>query len=781
MGSRSLKNRPGAKKKHPFTGVLFVLSVLGVIVVGGAIAVGVLCSQWLQDLPDYESADAFNTAQPTVVYAADGTTELARFQLENRDPVTADEISSYVLAGTVATEDERFYSHGAIDIAGMARAVVNNLAGGSLEGASTITQQFVRNTILADEMDDISIKRKVREAYLATKVEERYSKDEILVMYLNTINYGDGCYGVEAASEHYFSKPASDLTLAEAALLVGIPQSPTYNNPSSYPDNAVSRRNTVLNRMLTNGYITQSQYDEAVAEPLELNISNRSDDGIEAYPYFTSYVRNLLYNSYDLSEADVMKGGLTVHTTLDVKTQQEAEEAVEKKKESLPDYLEVAMAVVDPNNGNVLAIVGGSDYESSQVNLATGDGGGGRPCGSAFKVFTLVTAIEKGIDPNTTYVDCSSPATVDGYTLSNYNNTNYGTRSIARALAVSSNTGFVRLISSIGVKDVADVAHAMGITSNLNENTTGASMTLGVQNVTPLEMADAYATIANGGTHYDVTAVSYIESSDGRVILDNRNATARSQRVLSPEVAHAAEKVMEGVVNTSEGTGTAAALSSGQVVAGKTGTSEDYKDITFTGITPQLSASIWCGDPSNQQSVPTGTTVADVFNTFATAALAGQSPVDFPTASDPEYKAYSDSKHQIYSYGSSSSNSQSGSFSSTDNQSGASGGSSSSATGTGTGTGAQGTANLPGTSTGTGGSTGGSTGSEADSGAGSGGSGGSSGGDSGGGSGGSGTGSGGAGSGSGTGSGDAGNTGGSTGGSGASTGGNTPESAPTAG
>lgn len=218
MGSRSIKNRPSVKKKSALSGVLAVFGVIAVLFVAGGVAAFALINTWLVDLPDYQNAEEYNTSQPTVVYASDRTTELARFQLENREPVSQDLISDYVLKGTVATEDERFYSHAGVDYAGIARALVNNLTGGSLEGASTITQQFVRNTILADEMDDISIKRKVREAYIALEIEHQFTKDQILVMYLNTINYGSGAYGIEAASQRYFSKSATELTLAEAAL-----------------------------------------------------------------------------------------------------------------------------------------------------------------------------------------------------------------------------------------------------------------------------------------------------------------------------------------------------------------------------------------------------------------------------------------------------------------------------------------------------------------------------------------------------------------------------------
>ncbi|MBQ9000993.1 MAG: penicillin-binding protein, partial [Eggerthellaceae bacterium] len=474
-----------------------------------------------------------------------------------------------------------------------------------------------------------------------------------LLMYLNTVNFGAGAYGAEVAAQRYFSKPASDLTLTEAALLAGIPQSPTYNDPLQYPEHALQRRNRVLERMLGENYITQSEYAAAIAAPLGLNPKDVSDDGIIAYPYFTSYVRYLLYNDYDLSESDILKGGLKVYTTLDVGKQLDAEAACAKKRESMyNDAMEVAMAVVDPDSGNVQAIVGGSDYSVSEVNLATGQGGGGRPCGSVFKTFTLVECIKKAISPTATYVDCSSPATVDGYTLENYANTQYGTRSISGAFAVSSNTGFVRLISAVGVKDVANTAHELGVTSDLHEDEAGATLTLGVQNVTPLELANAVATIANGGTRHDLCAVTTIEDRDGKVIVDDSDPSKRSERVLTPEQAHAVQEVMRGVVTS--GTGTAASMYNGQQVAGKTGTSEDYKDISFVGYTPFIAASIWVGDPTNVSAVPTGS-AADVFRNYATAVMEREDlPVkNFPEASNPEYKPFESSQYHVssgYSY-----------------------------------------------------------------------------------------------------------------------------------
>ncbi len=649
MLSRSAKNRLGAKKNQHTTKVLFVFLFIGGFFLLLTIMVYAAVSSWLEDLPDYKSADAFNLSLPTVVYASDQKTVLARFQLEAREPVPIEQVSHWLIDAIVAIEDARFYEHGGVDYYGIMRAIFNNIGGGGIQGASTITQQFVRNTILADEMDDISIKRKTRETFLALEIEKRYNKSEILQMYLNSVNFGSGAHGVEVAARRYYSKRASDLTLSEAALIAGIPQSPTYNDPLIYPDQALRRRNMVLGRMYGKHMITREEYNNAMREPLNLHPREIDDDGIIAYPYFASYVRYLLYNEFDLSESDILKGGLKVYTTLDIDKQKDAEMACERKKQSMGrESMEVAMAVVDPESGNVQAIVGGSDYGKSQVNLATGQGGGGRPCGSVFKTFTLVESIKRAIDPNSTYVDCTSPATIDGYKLENYGNTNYGTKTISGAFAVSSNTGFVRLISALGVKNVAQTAHDLGVTSNLHEETAGATLTLGVENVTPLELANAMATLANGGIRHDLCAVSTIVGRNGNVLLDNSNPSTRARRVLSPQQARAIQKVMQGV--DTGGTGTAAALGNGQVVAGKTGISEDYKDISFVGYTPFIAAAIWVGDPTNQASVPTGT-AGDVFKWYATSVMSREniSKRDFndENAGDLEYQKYTNEDYHI--------------------------------------------------------------------------------------------------------------------------------------
>ena len=380
---------------------------------------------------------------------------------------------------------------------------------------------------------------------------------------------------------------------------------------------------------------------------------------------------------------------------------------------------------IDPSTGFIRALVGGKDWDTQKTNLATGEGtNGGRPCGSSFKTFTLIAALEEGIDPQT-MVDCSSPSVIPdtGYDssnpLQNINNINYGTRSIARAFAVSSNTGFVRLQMALGTQKVIDAAKKMGITSTLNAN---PSLTLGQSNVTMLDMADAYACIANGGTKYDAQPILKIYDKNNNLIVDNSHPSGT--QVISAEVAHAATEVMKGVVNTSEGTGTLAKLDNGQEVAAKTGTSSEYHDITFCGITPQLSVAVWFGDPSNQETIPTDVSAADVFKKFMTAALYGKQTETFPQASNPTYKAFSNATYHIgTTSSSSSSNSANSAGNSSNNQYGNSTGSSNGQSDTASGSGnsnSYGTGNANGSASGStesgngsatgGGTTGGATG-----------------------------------------------------------------------
>ena len=615
-----------------FLFALFAAAIAAFMCIQGALR---LMDGWTDDLPSLSETDAFNFAQESVMYASDGSTLLARFQLEKREPVTKEQISPYVLEGTIDTEDVRFYEHNGADLLGIARAVVNNLTGGDLEGASTITQQLVRNTVLSQEASDITFERKVREIELAVELEKSYTKDEILVMYLNTINYGDGCYGIEAAAQNYFQVSALDLSLEQAATLVGIPQSPENLNPKTNPDAALARRNVVLSRMLQAGDISQEEYDAAAAQPLTLNPAPAEPtDGIYAYPHFTSYVRDELLredNTYGCSYADLFEGGLTIYTTLDPTLQAHAEAARDRQLSRMASDLDAALVAIDPQTGYVRALVGGKDWSASKVNLATGSGGSGRQAGSSFKAFTLAAAINEGISPET-LIDCTSPMTLEGgTTIENFGNANYGIRSIRRATAVSSNTGFVRLSEEIGAQTVADAAHDMGIVSELNAVPT---LTLGTSSVTPLEMASAYATLATGGVRHDAVVITKIVNADGETIY---SAPDTSERVLSEEVAGATTDVLRGVFEIPGATAYGSGPANGQPVAGKTGTSDDFVDHWLVGFSPTLACATWIGNPAG--SIPTAASITcnAFWRDFMSAALADTPVEAFPHTDDPPY------------------------------------------------------------------------------------------------------------------------------------------------
>ncbi len=623
--------------------------VAGLCICAYSAVTGVLniIDEWTQDLPSVYNSDAFAYSDKTRIYANDQTTLLAEFYLQDQEPVTIDQVSDYVLQGTVATEDVRFYEHDGVDLKGIARAVVNNLRGGELEGASTITQQLVRNTLLSNEASEISLKRKVREAQLALNMEEAYSKDEILMMYLNTINYGSGCYGIEAAAQHYFQKSALDLTLAEAATLIGIPQSPTYNNPVNYPDNCLKRRNVVLDRMLSNGIITQEEHDSACTEELVLNVApEKAADGIYAYPYFTSYVRQQLLEM--LSYEQVFDGGLTIYTTIDPTLQGYAEEAAQVAYNSMADTgdtdVKLSLTCVDPDTGYILAMIGGTDYSENEYNLATD---AKRQAGSSFKVFTLTAAIEQGIDPLCT-LDCTSPYEYEGWTVKNYGNINYGSRTLEGAIWVSSNTGFARLVTDEdGVKpaSIVEMAERMGVTGTTDEGYGPyPAITLGVAQTNTLHMASAMGTFATGGTYYEDSCITQIVSKDGETIYDNTNP--EGTQVITPEVSYAVTRVLEGVVT--EGTAKGYALDSGQVSAGKTGTSEDARDLWNCGYTPQLSCAVWSGaDPERELWSAAWSKLA--WKTFMDKALAGTELEDFATADNPKYESEYTKKHKTLS------------------------------------------------------------------------------------------------------------------------------------
>ena len=638
MTARTRSTRKSAKPrvgKYIFLGFFALVLALMVALVTAGIT---MAKSWLEDLPDYSDTDAYLLAEPTKVLDAKGNT-IAEFYAENRIPVTIDEVNDYVLEGTVDIEDERFYTHNGVDLQGIMRAIVVQFTGGS-EGASTITQQLVRNTVLKNEQWEKTLSRKVREAYIAVQLEQMYSKDQILMMYLNTIYYGSGCYGIEAASETYFNKPAKDLTLVEAATLVGLPQSPTAYDPTTNPDLAVERRNLVLGNMLRNGDISQQEYDDAVATPLELDYHKRADSGAYEYPYFVSYVQTQLKEQF--SSDTIFKGGLTIKTTIDPDAQAAAETARNNVLTEGPDGdVNAAIVAIEPSTGYIRAMVGGWGYDYSQYNLATQ---AKRQPGSSFKTITLAAAVQAGVSPYT-YINSNSGyvSPVDGNTYNNINNESWGTITLKQATQWSSNTAYIQVAEAIGVDSIVQMAQAMGITSELYPS---LNLTLGTSETTVLEMANAYATIASGGVYHQATAITEVDDRNGNPIY---TTDTTGTQVLTPEVAKAVTTVLEGVVNDTSDpsrTGATAALSVDQPVAGKTGTTDDRADLWFCGYTPQLACAVWVGNPDTRSAVSyngvTGTTETlpnPIFKQFMDAALAGlpREEWSFANVGDPNY------------------------------------------------------------------------------------------------------------------------------------------------
>lgn len=609
---------------------LLLVFVLAGLAVAGAASAVMITQNWLSGLPDYTSPTAFEVAQATKVYSADGKL-LAMLYLQNRQVVPMSQIATSLANGIVAVEDERFFDHGGVDPVGIVRAALTDLQGNRRQGASTITQQYIRNTVLVNEMTQRTLRRKVREAYLALELEKRYSKQQILEMYLNTIYFGEGAYGAEAAAEEYYAKHASQLTLPEGAMIAGLAQSPSQLDPRDNPAGATARRNTVLSRMLANHYITQADYAAAVAGPLGLKKASHPADGIYGAPYFVTYVKTLLQQQFPPKL--VFEGGLTVYTTIDTRLQSTAEKAAHRRFFGAHDP-EVALVSVEPATGRVVAMVGGKNFDKSKFNLATQ---AYRQPGSAFKTFTLVTALQQGMPPNFN-VDSSSPAYIPApgkdWKVDNSEGSGSGLMPLDRATWYSVNCVYARVAYAIGIKNVTRTANRMGITTTLPNY---PSVCLGSVGITPLQMASAYGTLATGGIHRDPVCIDKVVDREGRVIFQ---AKSKGVRVLRPEIAHAATDVLKGVIQS--GTGTQADI--GRPAAGKTGTSQLNRDCWFVGYTPQLSTAVWVGYPAQERTVVVdgsrgfgGTLAAPIWARFMRGALKGKPVLDFPFAAQPSY------------------------------------------------------------------------------------------------------------------------------------------------
>jgi penicillin-binding protein 1A len=524
----------------------------------------------------------------TVVYASNGRTVLAVLRGdESRVLVGTDDIAPLMRQAIVSVEDQRFFDHNGVDLRGIARALWADIRNQSIvEGGSTITQQFVKNAYIRNEK---TIARKVREAALAWQLEQRWSKDRILTAYLNTIYFGNGAYGIQQAARVYFGRSAKDLGLAQSALLAGIPANPTVYDPVTNPRKAEARRRQVLALMLEQGKITRRDFERADAAPLPRPENVRLPGTRGPAPFFLNYVKDQLVEHYRAGR--VFGGGLEVTTTIDLALQERAREAIDRVLGS-PDGPAAALVAIDPRTGAVKAMFGGRDFSRSQFNLAAQ---AERQPGSAFKPVVLATAMREGISPVTELE--SKKVSIDAgdriWTVTNYDHTYLGSVSLARAMVSSDNSVYAQLTDLVGPKAIVRTAHALGIGSPLEAY---FSIGLGSLGVNPLEMARAYATIANEGRRVDGSlignrprVIERVESlRSGRA---EENAP-RPARVLEEGQAQLLTGILEDVVQF--GTGRRAAIP-GRSVAGKTGTTDNYGDAWFVGYTPELVVAVWVG------------------------------------------------------------------------------------------------------------------------------------------------------------------------------------------
>ncbi len=540
---------------------------------------------------------------------------------QKRTVVKSDEIPDIVKQATVSAEDKHFYSHMGIDIKGITRAAFNNITGkyGYTSGGSTITQQYVKNALLSPKK---TIDRKIKELILSLEIEAMYSKDEILTMYLNEIPYGSNAYGIEAASETYYEKPAKDLTLDEAATLAALPQAPTFFSPyGQNPDELKARRDYVLDRMAEDGYITEDQATES--KDKEIQVAEQKENILA--PHFVMYVKQKLVEEY--GEKTVEEGGLKVTTTLDLDKQNIAEEAVKNGYEkNMAQYGadNAGLVSLDPKTGQILAMVGSHDYfdtdNDGQVNVTISE----RQPGSSFKPIAYATAFKGKYSPSSILWDVKTD--FGNYTPENYDKATHGPVTIRYALGNSLNIPAVKILYLAGLDNVLKTAHEMGITTLNDPERYGLSLVLGGGEVMPLDMATAFGVFADNGTLAETTPFLKIEDNQGKVLEEYQDGKNKKD-VLDPQIAYEISSILSDDNARLSTFGPNSTLSFGnRPVAAKTGTTDSFRDAWTNGYTPSLVTSVWVGNNDNTPMSGHAAGVmaaAPIFHEYMAKALEG--------------------------------------------------------------------------------------------------------------------------------------------------------------
>lgn len=578
--------------------------VVFIFLLGAALGV---YQYFARDLPSTARLENIEPSVKTQIFADDSTL-VGEFFEQNRALVPLEDIPQHFKDAVIAVEDRRFYSHWGVDGVGLVRAIFANMrAGRIVEGASTITQQLARNLFT---MFDVSISRKIKEAILALRIEGAYSKDEILEMYLNQINFGSGAYGVEAATRKYFNKGARELTLAESAFLAGLPQNPRDYSPFYHLDRALQRRLVVLDAMVAAGKLDRATAETIAASPVEIG---EAAEGERFAAYFLEHVRQYLESKYGADR--IYHDGLKVYTTLDPHLQEIAEDSLEthlsaietaqgyrqtkekyraaakgakKGSETSVDYLEGAVIAIEPQTGSIRAMVGGRSFKDSKWNRAVQ---AKRQPGSAFKPFIYLAALENGYTPADIVLDAPIVLDLpngDVYKPQNYTEEYEGEITARHALNESINVAAVRVLLSIGPPTAISYAHRLGIKSPLEPV---YSLALGSVEVSLLELTSAYATLAAGGIRAEPFFVKRVYDRDGKLL---EEGSVYRDEVLSPQTAYVITSMLESALN--EGTGkTTRLMGFMEPAAGKTGTTNDCSDAWYIGYTPELCVGVWSG------------------------------------------------------------------------------------------------------------------------------------------------------------------------------------------